>query len=81
MKNNQKGFSLIELILVVSMIGIIAAIAVPSLTKAVAAAENGSTVATYENHSISSINHFFTKKQIWKSGRSKSVSKQQSRTS
>ncbi len=46
MKNNQKGFSLIELILVVAMIGIIAAIAVPSLTKAVAAAENGSTLAT-----------------------------------
>ena len=46
MKDNQKGFSLIELILVVAMIGIIAAIAVPSLTKAVAAAENGSTLAT-----------------------------------
>jgi prepilin-type N-terminal cleavage/methylation domain-containing protein len=46
MKNNQKGFSLIELILVVLMIGIIAAIAVPSFTKAVAAAENGSTLAT-----------------------------------
>jgi prepilin-type N-terminal cleavage/methylation domain-containing protein len=46
MKNNQNGFSLIELLLVVVMIGIIAAIAVPSLTKAVAAAENGSVVAT-----------------------------------
>ncbi|CAN5707222.1 hypothetical protein BH20ACI4_BH20ACI4_11150 [soil metagenome] len=46
MKNNQKGFSLIELILVVLMIGIIASIAIPSLTKAVAAAENGSTLAT-----------------------------------
>jgi prepilin-type N-terminal cleavage/methylation domain-containing protein len=46
MKNNQKGFSLIELILVVLMIGIVAAIAIPSLTKAVAAAENGSTLAT-----------------------------------
>lgn len=46
MKNNQKGFSLIELILVVVMIGVIAAIAIPSFTKAVAAAENGSTLAT-----------------------------------
>lgn len=46
MKNNQQGFSLIELILVVVMIGIIAAIAVPSLTKAVAAAENGATLST-----------------------------------
>ena len=47
MKNkNQSGFSLIELILVVVIISVIAAIAVPNLTKAFAAAENGSTIAT-----------------------------------
>lgn len=46
MKNNQKGFSLIELILVVVIIGVIAVIAIPSLSKAVSAAENGSTVST-----------------------------------
>ena len=46
MKKNQKGFSLIELILVAAIIAIIAVIAIPSLTKAVSAAENGSTVAT-----------------------------------
>ena len=43
--HNEKGFSLIELLLVVVVIGIIAALAIPSLQRARLAAENGSTFA------------------------------------
>jgi prepilin-type N-terminal cleavage/methylation domain-containing protein len=39
-RNNQSGFSLIELLLVVVVIGIIASIAIPSLARAKEAAEN-----------------------------------------
>ena len=45
-KNDQSGFSLIELLLVITIIGVISAIGVPSLQKGVRAAENGSAFAT-----------------------------------
>jgi prepilin-type N-terminal cleavage/methylation domain-containing protein len=43
--NTQAGFSLIELLLVVTIIGIIAALGVPSLQRGIKAADNGAAFA------------------------------------
>lgn len=46
MKRSEQGFSLIELLLVVVVIGIIATVAIPYLQKALRIAENGNAFAT-----------------------------------
>lgn len=47
MKNkDQSGFSLVELLLVVVIIGVIAALAVPSLQRGIRAADNGNAFAS-----------------------------------
>ncbi len=44
-KNTQSGFSLIELLLVVTIIGIITAVGIPSFQKGIRAADNGAAFA------------------------------------
>jgi prepilin-type N-terminal cleavage/methylation domain-containing protein len=54
----EKGFSLIELLLVVVIVGIIAALAVPALQKGLRAAENGNTFATMRTIASTQVGYY-----------------------
>ncbi|QQS33454.1 MAG: prepilin-type N-terminal cleavage/methylation domain-containing protein [Acidobacteriota bacterium] len=54
----EKGFSLIELLIVVVVVAVIAALAVPALQKGVRAAENGNTFATLRTVASTQVAYF-----------------------
>lgn len=59
-RSQEAGFSLIELLLVVVIIGVIAAIGIPALQKGIRAAENGSTFAVMRTIGSTQVNYFST---------------------
>lgn len=57
-KGNQEGFSIIEMIIVVVIVGIVAALSIPLYKKAIGASENGATFAVTKIMLQEQINFF-----------------------
>ena len=60
-KNTQSGFSLIELLLVVTIIGIIAALGVPSFQRGIRSADNGAAFANLRTMSAVQVSFYSQK--------------------
>ena len=57
-KNCQRGSSIIELLIVLVVVSVIAAIAIPHLQKGIRAAENGNTFATMRTISSAQMGYY-----------------------
>lgn len=67
-QSDQKGFSLIELLLVVVIVGIVAALAVPAFQKGLRAAENGTTFGVMRSISSTQVMFFSQNNRFAKLG-------------
>lgn len=61
MSNKQSGFSLVEMLLVLVILGIISTIAIPYLLKAIHRSEETSIYATMKTMAGAQVNHFSSK--------------------
>jgi type IV pilus assembly protein PilA len=64
-KNNEKGFSLVELLVVVIIIAIIAAIAIPNLLASRRAANEASAVSSLRTISSANVSYYATNGNVY----------------